>query len=220
MATTQELEGNLARPGAVATGRFTADGRLLEKRAKAAEVTDELAGVASQFAATTSMVLRTFSASYSQISGIPLVPFHGWIYSGGDMTSVIQNDVWTILRTKDSSFRERDAIGEKTLAGLLACHGVRFAAYYQPGGEIVAHAQSMPLSHDLRVTATQIVASVVGTVKGLAMAYSRLAKQPWTPFRVLIFSGGDWTVDASGTRWVLADAGECSVDEIYQALPW
>lgn len=220
MAATQELEGNLARPGAVATGRFTADGRLVEKRAKSADVTDELAGVASQFAATLGMVLRTFSASYSQLSGIPLVPFHGWIYSGGEMTSVVQNDVWTILRTADSSFRQTEPAAEKTLAGLLACHGVKFAAYYHPDGEMIAHAQAMPLSQDLRATATQIVASVVGTVKGLAMAYSRLAEQPWTPFRVLIYSGGDWTVAASGTRWVLADAGECSVEQIYQALPW
>ena len=52
----------------------------------------------------------------------------------------------------------------------------------------------MPLSQDLRATATQIVASVVGTVKGLAMAYARLAEQTWTPYRVLIYSGGDWTV--------------------------
>jgi roadblock/LC7 domain-containing protein len=37
---------------------------------------------------------------------------------------------------------------------------------------------------------------------------------------VLIYSGGDWTIAASGTRWVLADAGECSVEQIYQALPW
>ena len=220
MATTQELESNLARPGAVATGRFTADGRLVEKRAKSADVTDDLAGVASQFAATLGMVLRTFSASYSQLSGIPLVPFHGWIYSGGEMTSMVQNDVWTIFRTADSAFHESAPAEEKTLAGLLACHGVKLAAYYQPGGELVAHAQSMPLSQDLRVTATQIVASVVGTVKGLAMAYARLAEQTWTPYRVLIYSGGDWTVAASSTRWVLADAGECSVEQIYQALPW
>src|SRR5712671_5555585 len=105
MATTQELEKNLERPGAVAAGRFTADGRLVEKCAKSAEVTDELANMASQFTATFGMVLRTFSASYSELSGIPLVPFHGWIYSGGEMTSVVQNDVWTIYRTEESSFR-------------------------------------------------------------------------------------------------------------------
>src|ERR1044071_9017191 len=125
MATTQELERNLARPGAVAAGRFTADGRLVEKVAKSADVTDELASIASQFAATLGMVLRTFSASYSELSGIPLVPFHGWIYSGGEMTSVVQNDIWTMLRTQESSFRRPDTPTEKTLQQLLACHGVK-----------------------------------------------------------------------------------------------
>jgi roadblock/LC7 domain-containing protein len=220
MATTQELERNLAMPGAVATGRFTADGRLVEKRAHSVDVTDALAGVVSQFAATLGMVLRTFSASYSELSGIPLVPFHGWIYSGGEMTSVIQDDVWTILRTAESSFRQPEPVVELTLQQLLACHGVKLAAYYSPDGEIIAHAQSIPHSQDLRATATQIVASVVSTAKGLAMAYSRLDKQSWTPYRALVYSGGDWTIAASGTRWVLADSGECSVEQIYQALPW
>jgi roadblock/LC7 domain-containing protein len=220
MATTQELESNLAKPGAVATGRFTPDGRLVEKRAKSAEVTDELAGIASQFAATLSMVLRTFSASYSVLSGIPLVPFHGWIYSGGEMTSVVQNDVWTILRTDQSSFRRPQPVGEKTLQELLACHGVKLAAYYAPDGRLIAHAQSIPHSQELRATATQIVASVVNTASGLGMAFSRLGKQDWTPYNALIYSGGDWTIAASGTRWVLADSGECRGEQIYQALPW
>jgi len=220
MATTQELEKNLARPGAVAAGRFTADGRLVEKVAKSAEVTDELAPDDAVFAATLGMVLRTFSASYSELSGIPLVPFHGWIYSGGEMTSTIQNDVWTIYHTENWSFRRPEPVAEKTLQELIACHGVKLAAYYSPDGQIVAHAQTIPHSQDLRATATQIVASVVGTAKGLGMAYSRLAKQSWTPFHSLIYSGGDWTIAASGTRWLLADSGECSVDQIYQALPW
>jgi len=220
MATTQELEKNLERAGAVAAGRFTADGRLVEQRAKSAEVTDQLAGIASQFAATLGMVLRTFTASYSELSGIPLVPFHGWIYSGGEMTSVVQNDVWTIYHTESSSFRRPEPVVERTLSGLIACHGVKLAAYYSPDGQIVAHVQTIPHSQDLRATATQIVASVVGTARGLGMAYSRLAKQSWTPFRSLIYSGGDWTIAATGTRWLLADAGECNVDEIYQALPW
>ena len=220
MATTQELDSSLARPGAVAAGRFTADGRLVDKRVKSADVTDQLAGIASQFAATLSMVVRTFSASYSEISGIPLVPFHGWIYSGGDWTSVVQNDVWTILRTSESSFRRPDQVTEKTIHELLKCHGVKLAAYYSPDGQIIAHAQSIPHSAELRATATQIVASVVTTAKGLAGAFSRITKQDWTPYNVLIYSGGDWTIAASGTRWVLADAGECSVEEIYQALPW
>ncbi|MGH7823113.1 MAG: DUF2173 family protein, partial [Candidatus Binatia bacterium] len=151
---------------------------------------------------------------------IAFVPFHGWIYSGGDMTSVVEGDAWSILRTEASSFRRPEPVREKTLHELLSMPGVKLAAYYAPDGAVIAHEQSMPLSHELRATATQIVASVVATAKGLAMAFSRLSTQSWTPFRILVYSGGDWTIAASGTRWVLADAGECSVEEIYRALPW
>jgi len=220
MATTQELESALARPGAIATGRFTADGRLVEKRSKSADVTDELAGIASQFAATLSMVLRTFSASYSVLSGIPLVPFHGWIFSGGEMTSVIQNDLWTMFRTKESSFARPESPTEKTLQQLLACHGVKVATYYSLDGKVIAHAKSIALSQELREAGTEIVASVVNTASGLAGAFSHLAKNKWSPIEILIYSGGDWTIAATKTRWVLADAGECNIDEIYQAMPW
>jgi roadblock/LC7 domain-containing protein len=219
MPSTNELETTLAKPGALAVGRFTPDGRLLEHRGNV-DVSEQLAGMASHFAATVSMLLGTFSASYSVLSGIPLVPFRGWIYSGGDMTSVIEGDLWSILRTEESSFRRPEPAREKTLHELLSLSGVKLAAYYTPDGAVIAHAQSMPLSQELRATATQIVAAVVGTCKGLAMAYSRLSQQSWTPYRTLIYSGGDWTIAASGTRWLLADAGECSVEEIYRALPW
>jgi roadblock/LC7 domain-containing protein len=167
-----------------------------------------------------SMLLATFSASYSVLSGIPIVPLHGWIYSGGDMTSFIQGDLWSLMRTEASSFRPREPVREKPLHELLSLSGVKLAAYYAPDGTIIAHQQSFALSRELRETATQIVAAVVGTAKGLAMAFSRLSKESWTPYRILIYSGGDWMIAASGTRWVLADAGECSVEDIYQALPW
>lgn len=219
MSSTKELESTLAKPGALAAGRFTADGKLVEYRANV-EVSADLAAMASHFAATVSMLLGTFSASYSVLSGIPLVPFRGWIYSGGEMTSVIEGDLWSIIRTEASSFRRPEPVREKTLHELVALPGVKLAAYYAPDGGIIAHTQSMPLSQDLRATATQIVATVVATCKGLAMAYSRLSKQSWTPYATLIYSGGDWTIAASGTRWLLADAGECSVEEIYRALPW
>ncbi|MGH7820522.1 MAG: DUF2173 family protein [Candidatus Binatia bacterium] len=219
MMATNELEDRLAKPGTLATGRFSADGKLLEYRANM-DVSQELAAMASQFAATVSMLLGTFSASYSVLSGIPLVPLHGWIYSGGEMTSVIEADLWSIIRTDASSFKRSEPIREKTLDELLSVAGVKLAAYYAPDGGIIAHAQSMPLSQELRATATEIVATVVATCRGLAMAFSRLSKEPWTPYRILIYTGGDWTIAASGTRWVLADAGECSVEEIYRALPW
>lgn len=219
MGATEALETTLARPGTLAVGRFTADGKLVEYRATL-DVSEDLARMASQFAATMNMLLGTFSASHSVLSGIPLVPFHGWIYSGGEMTAVIEGDLWSILRTEASPFRRPESVREKTLHELLSLHGVRLAAYYAPDGAIIAHEQSMPLSHELRATATQIVASVVATAKGLAMAFSRLAKQAWTPYGILIYTGGDWSIAASGSRWVLADAGECNIDEIYRALPW
>jgi len=220
MAAPNELENALAKAGTVAVGRFLSDGKLVDYRAGGAPVSQDLAEIASQFAATVSMLLRTFSASYSVLSGIPLVPVQGWIYSGGEMTSVVDREIWSILRTDASSFRRTPPPREKTLNELISLHGVRLAAYYSRDGAIVAHEQSMPLSQELRATATEIVSSVVATATGLAKAFSRLSEQPWTPFGTLIYSGGDWTIAASGTRWLLADAGECSIEEIYRALPW
>ncbi len=220
MTATSELQKALSNPGTLAAGRFLSDGRTAEFQANVEGLSREVGGMASQFAASISMLLGTFSASYSVLSQIPLVPLHGWTYSGGSMTSVIERDLWSMLDTQQSSFRRPEPAREKTLHELVSLHGVRLAAYYAPDGSTIAHEQTIPLSHEMRATATQIVASVVATMRGLAMAFTRLSGQRWAPFGVLIYSGGDWTIAASGTRWLLADAGECQLLELYQALPW
>ena len=211
------LDGLVDRPGTLAVGGFTNDGKLVDFRS-GDDVSRDLGPMASQFAATIAMLMGTFGASFSELTRLQMVPFYGWLYSGGEMSSVIQGNRWAILRTGESPLRIPDPPQETTLEALLAIPGVRFAAYYSPDGREIAHVQTLSFDRALHRTVTEMVASATTTFRGLATAFSHLTKTSWTPPKVWVFSGGDWTIAASDCCWVLAEAGEAEIADLHRAL--
>lgn len=74
--------------GVGVAAEFRLDGTLVDFRSNM-DMSPELAATAAQFCATISMVFNSLSGAFTQFSGMPWVPQHGWAYSGGDYTVAI-----------------------------------------------------------------------------------------------------------------------------------
>src|SRR5262249_25083110 len=155
-----------------------------------------LAMMTSQFAATTRMFLSTVAASFSHLTELPMVPYQGFIFSGGEMSSVTRQDHWAIVRTSESEFKpvKKDDGVELGLEDLLRLSGVRLAGYYGADGGEIACKQTIGFSPAVRATATQLVASTTTAFRGLATAFSYLSKSSWTPVKAWLYAGGDWVI--------------------------
>jgi roadblock/LC7 domain-containing protein len=211
------LERTIGKAGTVAVGEFTADGRLVAYKSNEAFSAD-LAMMSSQFAATTRMLLNTVAASFSHLTALPLVPYHGFVFSGGEMSSVIRQHHWAIVRTSESEFRPSKTTAELGLEDLLRLAGVRFAAYYTLDGGEIACKQTIGFSPEVRSTATQLVASTTAAFRGLATAFGHLSNSAWTPVKAWLYAGGDWVIAVSECCWILAEAGEAETEELYRSV--
>jgi len=211
------LERTLGKAGTVAVGEFAQDGRLITYKSSEA-FPAELAMMTSQFAATIRMFLGTMAASLSHLTELPLVPYQGFIFSGGDMSSVIRQDHWAIVRTNESEFRSATEAADYGLAEIFGLAGVRFAAYYAADGAEIACKQTIGFGREVRATATGLVAATTATFRGMATAFSHLSKTSWTPLKVWLYTGGDWTISAGPNCWILAEAGAAETHEIHRAL--
>jgi len=211
------LDRTIGQAGTVAVGEFTPDGKLVAYKSNE-PFSAELAMMASQYAATVRMFLSTMAASFSHLTELPLVPYHGFIFSGGDMSSVIRQDHWAIVRTSESEFQRAKTAEEPGLEDLLRLSGVRLAGYYTVEGGEIASKQTIGFSPEMRATATQLVASTTVAFRGLATAFSYLSKSSWTPVKAWLYAGGDWVIAVSQCCWVLAEAGEAETDELYRSV--
>ena len=212
-----KLAGLIAKPGTLAAGEFRRDGKLVAFQSRDG-VPKDLGAMASQFAATIEMLMGTFGASFSELSRLPMVPFHGWLYSGGDRTSTIQGRIWTIYQASESAYRAPAGDEPPGLEQIIEMQGVCLAAYCAPDGTEIACKQTLGFDRALRGTMTEMVTSATATFRGLSIAFGHLTKAPWGPPRVWIYSGGDWTIAASPTCWVLAEAGDADLFQLHAAL--
>jgi roadblock/LC7 domain-containing protein len=82
------LDDLLKIDGVVAAGEFTADGKLVDYKAKM-DMSPEMAAMTAQFCATVTMMFNTLAGAYTHLSGMKWIPQQGWAYSGGDWTVAI-----------------------------------------------------------------------------------------------------------------------------------
>jgi roadblock/LC7 domain-containing protein len=211
------LDRTIGQAGTVAVGEFTPDGKLVAYKSIEA-FSPDLAMMASQFAATVRMFLSTMGASFSHLTDRPLVPYHGFIFSGGEMSSVIRQDHWAIVRTSESELQPPKSAAEPGLEDHLRLSGVRLAGYYTAEGGEIACKQTIGFSPEVRATATQLVASTTVAFHGLATAFGHLSKSSWTPVKAWLYAGGDWVIAAGRCCWILAEAGEAETDQLYRAV--
>jgi roadblock/LC7 domain-containing protein len=102
MATLDEL---LKLPGVMAAGEFSADGKLVDYKAKI-EMSRELATMTAQFCASVTMMFNTLAGAFSQLSKMNWTPQKGWAYSGGDWTVAIGGRRGVFAQTAKADFNK------------------------------------------------------------------------------------------------------------------
>lgn len=102
MATLDEL---LKINGVVAAGEFTADGKMVDYKAKM-EMSPEMAAMTAQFCATVTMMFNTLAGAFAQLSKMKWVPQQGWMYAGGDWTVAIGGNKGVFVETAKADFSQ------------------------------------------------------------------------------------------------------------------
>ena len=102
MATLDEL---LKIDGVVAAGEFTADGKLVDYKAKM-DMSPEMASMTAQYCATVTMMFNTLAGAFSQLSKMKWVPQQGWAYSGGEWTVAIGGKRGVFVETAKADFNQ------------------------------------------------------------------------------------------------------------------
>jgi roadblock/LC7 domain-containing protein len=99
------LDDLLKIDGVVAAGEFTADGKIVDYKAKM-DMSPEMAAMTAQFCATVTMVFNTLAGSFSQLSKMNWIPQHGWVYAGGDWTVAIGGSKGVFVETAKADFNK------------------------------------------------------------------------------------------------------------------
>jgi len=99
------LDDLLDIEGVAAAGEFTADGQLVDYKAKM-DMSPEMAEMTAQFCATVTMMFNTLAGSYTRLSGMNWVPQQGWAYSGGEWTVAIGGNRGVFIETSKADFNQ------------------------------------------------------------------------------------------------------------------
>ncbi len=102
MATLDDL---INIEGVAAAGEFTADGKLVDYKAKM-DMSQEMAEMTAQFCATVTMMFNTLAGSFAQLSQMTWVPQQGWMYAGGDWTVAIGGNKGVFIETSKADFNQ------------------------------------------------------------------------------------------------------------------
>ena len=102
MATLDEL---LNINGVVAAGEWTADGTLVNYKAKM-DMPPEMAAMMAQYCATLTMTFNALAGAFSKLSPMSWVPQQGWAYSGGDWTVAIGGNRGVFVETAKADFNQ------------------------------------------------------------------------------------------------------------------
>ncbi|MDD3621563.1 MAG: DUF2173 family protein [Methanofollis sp.] len=100
MATLEKLL-NIA--GVVAAGEFTADGGVIDFKAKT-ETSAEMTAMTARFCATVSMMFSSLASAYTEMSTMKWVPQQVWMYSGGDWTVMMGGRRCVFIETAKADF--------------------------------------------------------------------------------------------------------------------
>lgn len=97
------LDDLLNIEGVAAAGEFTADGQLVDYKAKM-DMSPEMAQMTAQFCATVTMTFNTMAGSFTKLSGMDWVPQQGWAYSGGEWTVAVGGNRGVFVETAKADF--------------------------------------------------------------------------------------------------------------------
>lgn len=102
----KSLDELLRLKGVIASGEFSANGKLIDFRSNSNQLSNDVADLTAQFAAAVSQLLGALGAAHSKISGLNWVPEHGWAYSGGDLTIAVGGNRGVFVKTTEADFNQ------------------------------------------------------------------------------------------------------------------
>ena len=100
------LDDLMKIPGVVLALEFKETGELLAYKGSISRLASGGAGwrMAAQFCATVSMMFKTLSGAFTQMSEMKWTPSLGWTYSGGRYTVAVMGNWGVFIETKKADF--------------------------------------------------------------------------------------------------------------------
>ena len=91
--------------GVLIASEFTADGRLVDYRAKM-EISDEIMGMCAELCAPVNIMFETLAQEFMRFSDMQWLPAKGWAYSGGQWTVAIGGNRGVFVETAKADFNQ------------------------------------------------------------------------------------------------------------------
>ena len=95
------LERLMGLGGATAAGEFTPGGDLITYKG---DLPEDIARLIAKMCAASSLMGATEADSFTRISGMKWMPFHGWAVSAGDYSVCVMGNIGVLVETAKADF--------------------------------------------------------------------------------------------------------------------
>ena len=89
--------------GATAAGEFTPDGELITYKG---ELPEDIARLIAKMCAANTLMGATQADSFTRITGMKWMPFHGWAVSAGDYSVCVMGNIGVFVETAKANFND------------------------------------------------------------------------------------------------------------------
>jgi roadblock/LC7 domain-containing protein len=89
--------------GAVAAGEFTPEGELVAYKG---DLTEDIARLIARMCAANTLMGTTQAESFTRISGMKWMPFHGWAVAAGDYSVCVMGHIGVFVETTKADFND------------------------------------------------------------------------------------------------------------------
>jgi roadblock/LC7 domain-containing protein len=87
--------------GAVAAGEYTRDGELVSYEG---ELSEDIAKLIASMCAANTLMGTTQAESFTRISGMKWLPFHGWAVAAGDYSVCVMGNIGVFVEIREADF--------------------------------------------------------------------------------------------------------------------
>jgi roadblock/LC7 domain-containing protein len=89
--------------GAVAAGEYTRDGELVSYEG---ELSEDIAKLIASMCAANTLMGTTQAESFTRISGMKWLPFHGWAVAAGDYSVCVMGNIGVFVEIRKADFND------------------------------------------------------------------------------------------------------------------
>jgi roadblock/LC7 domain-containing protein len=97
------LDRLIVLKGAVTAGEFTPNGELVSHKG---DLTEEVARLIAKMCAANTMMGISQAESFTKISGMKWLPFHGWAVAAGDYSVCVVGNIGVFVETAKADFND------------------------------------------------------------------------------------------------------------------